>query len=58
MFQNGVYHGKFFEKLESARNYIKFQNVTRKFKESEPNVFTCIRYGTTFKIIEVQNQNQ
>ncbi len=50
-----VYHGRFFEKLGEARNYIKFKNPTRKWKEPVENTLVCAYYGTTFKIMEITN---
>ena len=51
--QNKPLKNILFKSDKEARNYIKMQNSKRKFKEPNENVFVCLRYGTTFRIVEL-----
>ena len=44
---------KIFNSDKQARNWIKMEYSTRRFKEPEENIFVCKQYGTTFKIIQL-----
>lgn len=50
-----VFRNLFFPSFEKARNYVKFQHPKRRFKEPNKNELVCARYGTTFKIKELDN---
>lgn len=52
--QGKILKNLYFESLQVARNYLKMNYYNRKFKEPEENVFVCTRFGSTFKIIELQ----
>lgn len=50
-----VYHAKFFEKMEWARNYVKMSNPKKKFKERVENEFVDVYTGLKLKVVELTN---
>ena len=55
MHKGAVNKNIFFSNVEHARNWIKFNYPKRRFKEPQENVFVCLNYGTTFKIVEIRH---
>jgi hypothetical protein len=50
-----VWKGLLFSSVYKARNAVKMANPKRKFKEVQPNVFVCTRYGTKYEVIKLIN---
>lgn len=51
IYQNKIVDSLIFKSVNSARKYLVMTNPKRTFIEIEENKFVCYRYGTTFKIM-------
>jgi len=55
MHKGKPWKGLLFKSVLTARNALKMGNPKRTFKELEPGVFTCTRYGTKFELVNLTN---